>query len=553
MRARWIAAIAALCVSLCLKTAAASQVMERPIAGDPVRVAQGALAGASTASGVRTWLAIPFAAPPVGDLRWREPQPAAAWQGVRQAVAFPPMCPQGMRGPGQNHYFGDQATAEDCLYLNVWAPPTPRVADKLPVVVWIYGGGFTGGSSAMMWTRGETLARKGVIYVTLNYRLGALGFMAHPELTAESPHNASGNYGLLDQVAALQWVKTNISAFGGDPDNVTIVGQSAGSMSVAALYVSPLARGLFQRAIGMSGSVFTEGAGAMSAAADGEAAGLALQQTLGVAGLAELRRLPADRIIGVRGVRNGPIVDGWFMPRPPSEIVAAGGQSDAGLFVGFTRDEGFSPIGGAASGEAYRALVHRTYPHDAEAVLYAYPADDQWARNARDLARDASLGVSTRNWAAAQTGPGRKAAYGYLFSRVHPYFPGVTFIDHDPATAGAYHAGDLVYWFGNLDAFNAFRQTRSFTAVDHSLSDAMSDMIIAFATTGNPSLPSVTVPPYSAHDERLVELGDEVRVVDWPGRANLELLSSLRSAGPGPAPVAPPPRPTPTDDAGTRF
>ncbi|NBB52564.1 carboxylesterase family protein [Rhizobium sp. CRIBSB] len=548
---------AALTAFIALSVPAAAQVVTRPIASDPVTVAQGQLAGNTMASGVRTWFGIPFAAPPVGDLRWREPRAAASWPGVRQAVQFPPMCPQGMRGPGQNHYFGDQATAEDCLYVNVWAPPEAEVTgQKLPVVVWIYGGAFTGGSSAMMWTRGETLAAKGVIYVTLNYRLGALGFMAHPELKAESPHGSSGNYGFLDQVAALQWVKANIGAFGGDADNVTIVGQSAGSMSVAALYASPLTRGLFQRAIGMSGSVFTEGAGSMASAQAGEAAGLALQEVLGATSLADLRRLPADRVIGVRGVRTGPVIDGWFMPKAPSEILAAGEQNDAGLFIGFTRDEAFSPLGGAASAEAYETLVRRTYPADAEALLTAYPADANWAQNARTAARDVSLGVSTRVWASAQTGAGRRPAYAYMFSRVHPYAPGVSFIDHDPATAGAYHAGDLVYWFGNLDAFNAFRTTRNYTPTDRALTDAMSSMIVAFARTGDPSLPGVSVPRYDPANERMVELGDQVRIIDWPGRSHAALLGRLRAAPPAPPTPAAAPPARPADlgaNAGPRF
>ena len=459
------------------------------------------------------------------------------------------MCPQGMRGPGQNHYFGAEPTSEDCLYLNVWAPK--ESATRKPVVVWIYGGGFSGGSASMPWAHGNTLAEKGVVYVSFNYRLGALGFMAHPELTAESPRRASGNYGHLDQVAALKWVKANIAAFGGDPDNVTIIGQSAGSMSVSALQASPLAAGLFGKAIGLSGNVVGSGAGAMASKETAEASGLALQKALGVASIAEMRDLPADRIVGVRGIRMAPNIDGYFMPTSPQQIFAAGRANDVALFAGFTRDEGFSPLSNAKSAKDYEETVKRTYPDGYATVLARYPADSNWARNARNAGRDISLGMTTRDWLAYQAKPGRNPAYGYMFSRVHPYAAGIKFIDHDPASVGAYHAGDIVYWFGNLDAFNAFRTTRNFTDTDRKLSDTMSNMIVAFASTGDPSAPGVKVPRYSARDERLVELGDRIGVIDWPGRANFGELAKLKAV----APAAPtPPRPgDPASNAGPRF
>lgn len=515
----------------------------------PVRVSEGLISGKTLASGIRTYFGIPFAAPPLRALRWRAPQPAQAWNDVRQATALPPMCPQGMRGPGQNHYFGAEPTSEDCLYLNIWAPAAS--ASRKPVVVWIYGGGFSGGSASMPWAHGATMASKGVVFVTFNYRLGALGFMAHPELSKESPYRASGNYGHLDEVAALRWVKDNIAAFGGDPANVTIIGQSAGSMSVSALQASPLGAGLFSKAVGLSGSVVGTGAGTMANRDSAEAAGLALQKALGVASLKDMRDLPADRIIGVRTVRSGPSVDGYFMPRPPAEIFAAGKANDVALFAGFTRDEGFSPLGAAKSAEDYRAIARRTYPDQYEKLLRLYPADANWSRNAREAARDVSLGLTTRDWAAYQSKPGRKPAYGYMFSRVHPYAPGVKFIDHDPAVVGAYHAGDIVYWFGNLDAFNTFRTTRNYTALDRSLSDKMSNMIVAFAATGDPSVGNIRVPKYDRLNEQLIELGDKVRVIDWPARSRFGVLSQLKAAAP-----APPPAPAPGDpaaNAGPRF
>lgn len=530
-----------------------AQVRAGDIETDPLTVTGGQVAGSVSASGIRSYLGVPFAAPPVRDLRWRPPIPAPAWSGVRQAVAYPPMCPQGMRGPGQNHYFGAEPTSEDCLYVNIWSPPAAPQASPRPVVVWIYGGAFSGGSASMMWARGEHLAEKGVISISLNYRLGALGFMAHPELSTESGRGASGNYGFMDQVAALKWVQDNVAAFGGDPANVTVIGQSAGSMSISALQASPLAAGLFHRAIGLSGNVVGSGATSLRSAQSAEAAGIALQAELGVSSVAEMRRLPADRIVGVRGIRTGPSIDGYFMPQAPREIYEAGEANDVALFIGFTRDEAFSPLSSGDDAAAYEAMVRRTYPEQADEVLLAYPADANWARNARDAARDISLGVTTRDWAAMQATPGRQPAFAYMFSRVHPYSEGVSFIDHDPSTVGAYHAGDIVYWFGNLDAFNAFRTTRDWSAADRALSDTMSSMIVAFASTGDPSVPGASAPRYDPADERLVELGDHVGAIAWPGRDNFRMISTLRAAAPVPVPTDPAPPGGPSANLGPRF
>lgn len=552
LKLRALACAAALAVS---GTAASAQSLADPIAGDPVSVTGGQVAGTILPSGVKGYLGIPFAAPPVRDLRWKAPAAPAAWKGVRYATQFPPMCPQGMRGPGQNHYFGAEPVSEDCLYLNLWAPRTARPGAKLPVVVWIYGGAFSVGSASMGWSRGDTLASKGVIYVAANYRVGALGFMAHPELTAESPNKASGDYGFLDQVAALKWVQANIAAFGGDPANVTVIGQSAGSMAISALHASPLAKGLFQRAIGMSGSVLSDEAGSMMPNVDAEKGGLALQQALGAKSIADMRALPADRIILARGARTGPSVDGYFMPKPPGEIFAAGQQNDVGLLIGYTRDEGFSQLGNATSAADYEARARRMYGAQADELLKRYPADAAWKTNAQQAGLDISLGLMTRRWASGQAAPNRKPAYTFLFSRVHPYTPGVSFIDHDPATAGAYHAGDIVYWTGNLDAFNAYRTTRNYSALDRDLTNKMSDMVVAFAKTGNPAADGITPPRYDPKDARSIEVGDTIRVIPYPRRENLDFLASLKAAPPAPPAAAPaaPAAPNLGANAGPRF
>lgn len=310
----------------------------------------GRLSGLALSGGVDAYLGIPFAAPPVRDLRWKPPQPAASWTGIRHADRFAPECLQPLRSPRQNHYFGEEATSEDCLYLNIWAP---RGARRAPVVVWIYGGGFTIGSASMANYSGEPLARDGVVRVNLAYRVGALGFMALPDLARESGYGASGNYGLMDQIAALRWVKRNIARFGGDPDNVTIVGQSAGSMSVALLQMSPPARGLFQRAVGMSGSPFGGMLGPASRS-EAEAAGTDLAGKLGARTLADLRAVPGDRIVAAQGTRVAIAEDGRYVTGPAERVFAVKAQADVPILIGYTRDESFRPFERIADRRARR-------------------------------------------------------------------------------------------------------------------------------------------------------------------------------------------------------
>jgi para-nitrobenzyl esterase len=346
-------AFRALFCTLLLPALATAQVVEAPIDGDPLTIEGGRVAGKLLPSGVRAYLGIPFAAPPVRDLRWREPRAVQPWKGVRYADRFAPECIQTLRAHDINHYFGEEATSEDCLYLNVWAPPSAPATGRKPVIVWIYGGGFTIGSAAMANYSGESLAAKGIVYLTIAYRVGALGFLAHPALTAESAHHSSGNYGFLDQIAALQWVQRNIERFGGDPGNVTIMGQSAGSMSVSLLQASPLARGLFHRAVGMSGAAFGSGTAiGPQALTEAEAGGKRLQEQLKADSIDAMRSLPADRILQAQlaaPVRYGPLIDGYFLPSTPAEVFAAGRQNDVPILIGFTRDESFSELARARS------------------------------------------------------------------------------------------------------------------------------------------------------------------------------------------------------------
>lgn len=509
---------------LALASAAQAQVVERP-AGEPVVTDAGKVAGKTMPSGVRAWLGVPFVAPPVRDLRWRDPQPHARWNGVWNADRFAPECIQPLRSRSINHYFGEEATSEDCLYLNIWAPPTPPPAGTAyPVIAWIYGGGFNVGSASMANYGGEALAAKGVVYVAIAYRVGALGFLAHPDLTAEG-NGHSGNYGLKDQIAGLQWIKRNIAGFGGDPANVTIAGQSAGSMSVSLLQASPAAKGLFHKVVGMSGSAF----GGMTEPAplkQAEAEGLALQQALGATSIDTMRDVAADRLLALSApVARRPIVeDGVVVTAAPKAIFAAGRQSDVPVMIGFTRDESFRSLGPIASIADYEKAVRTTFPRQADALLRAYPARtiEEARRAARDMERDSTLGLQMDQWARMQSAHGRAPVYSYFFTRVHPYTPGVRFSDHDPATVGSYHTADVPYWLGRLDSLNRFRTTRDWTTDDRSLSTEMMDRLVAFARTGNPG---PGWPPYQATRPRLYELGGKNGMIEWPHASALPMLT----------------------------
>lgn len=520
--------VAALCMALALAIPVAGGATQA-IPGDPVAVESGSIAGTELSSGVRAYLGVPFAAPPVRDLRWRPPQPVTPWQGTYHAERTAPECIQTLRAHDINHYFGEEATSEDCLYLNIWAPPRSASAQAMPVVVWIYGGGFTIGSASMANYSGEQLAKKGVVYVALAYRVGALGFLAHPELSAESPRHVSGNYGFLDQIAALQWIQRNIARFGGDPGNVTIMGQSAGSASVSILQASPLSRGLFHRAVGMSGGALGANMGRARPLSVAEQWGRELQTILKASSLAALRQLPADRILAMQGTtgRYGPLVDGWLLPEDPNAIFSAGKQNDVPILIGYTRDEGFDAFNQAMTLADYRKQAERWGEHSAELLrLYPSSTDTDARRAALDIARDATLGLQMRTWARAQTSSGKAPAYMYLFSRVHPYAPGVKFSDHDPATIGAYHTGDVPFWLQTLDSLNLFRTTRNWTAYDRELATCMSDVIVSFARAGKPSLSGIDWPVYRSADERVVELGDSIRVIPLPDSSKIDFLAA---------------------------
>lgn len=491
-----------------------------PAAAQPIAVEGGQVEGITLPSGLSAWLGVPFAAPPLRELRWKAPQPVTPWQGVLHADRFAPECLQPLRGSRQNHYFGNEATSEDCLYLNIWAP---KGAAKAPVIVWIYGGGFNVGSASMANYSGEGVAGDGVVRVNIAYRLGALGFLAHPELSAESGHGGSGNYGLMDQIAALEWVQHNIAAFGGDPANVTIVGQSAGAMSVSLLQIAPRAKGLFARAVAMSGSAFGGMIGP-APLATAEAQGLALQKELGAASLDEMRNLPGDRIAAATTRRDAIVLDGNVIPARPEDAFAAKAQADVPVLIGYTRDESFRPFGPIANETDFTSAVQARYPANAAQVLKAYRGDTP-ARAAADLARDGTVGRQMADWANAQHSHGTAPTYAFLFARRQPYAPGITFSDHDPAIVGAYHTGDVPYWLRTRPALNLFRQTRVWEPVDQTLENEMATAIVSFARSGVPQSPGLgRWPAFDPKRPRLVWLGETQSAVAWPHFADMARL-----------------------------
>jgi len=504
-----------------------------------IQTDSGTVAGKLLASGVRAWLGVPFAQPPVQGLRWKEAQPIT-WLGVYNADRKMPACIQVLRPHNINHYFGEEATGEDCLYLNIWAPPDAKPDSALPVIVFIYGGGGTVGSSGMANYDGEQVARRGAIFVNFNYRLGILGFMAHPELTLEQGGH-SGNYGYLDQNAALRWIQRNIAAFGGDPAKVIISGQSAGAGSVVQQIFSPRSRGLFRGAVMLSGCNYTS---SNTPLVEAEAAGLEIQKQLSAANLDELRQVPADRILAIQnefqvgrsveGIRTGGVIDGYFMPGTKAEILQAHGAADVPIIASYTHDEAGSPLKAAKSVAEYKTIAAQMFGTAADEFLALYPvvADTEIGRMAQEAANDAAGLFNSRTCASLQAQYHKSPTYITVYSRKHPYVPGVTIADQDPATIGAYHTAEVPYYFGTQDAYNMFRPTRNWTSWDRELSQKMTAALVAFATTGNPSTRDATWPAWSAQNEQYLNLGDTISV-ETMNRARLDFMAKHR---PAPAP-----------------
>ena len=447
-------------------------------AAPSVRIAQGDLIGTSR-DGVAAFRAIPYAAAPIGSLRWKAPAAPKSWRGIRSATAFGPVCPQppvDWAGHDLDH------TSEDCLTLNIWTPNSASSA-RLPVMVWFHGGGYTAGAGSQDTYEGTKLARRGVVIVTVNYRLGALGFLAHPALTAESPLHSSGNYGLLDQIAALKWVRANIARFGGNPHNVTIFGQSAGGGSAMLLTVSPLARGLFHKAIFESGSALN-----LPSARDGEGprlreaeqAGLALASRLHADGLAALRALPASAFLGrdVPGISRSPIIDGTIVPSDISSAYRARRDAGVPVLLGWNSNEALRFMG-KITRDSYVANLKSRGPLGAD-FLRIYPADNdaEAAQAAVDLASDSEFGWRSWSIAEARRTKTSPALFLYQFDNPPPGPDG-------SRTKGAIHSDELRYVWGNDDPEGKW------PAADKDLEARIQQYWVNFARTGDPNGPGL--------------------------------------------------------------
>ena len=453
---------------------------------EPVKTDAGLLSSpASAASGVRVFKGIPYAAPPVGELRWRAPRPVAKWAGVRKADTFANACVQ-PKGAGRLNIAVDlpdsPPAGEDCLYLNVWTA-AQSASERRPVMFWIYGGAYSEGAGSSPHTSGEALARQGAVIVTFNYRLGAFGFYSHPELTRESEHNASGNQALMDTIAALKWVQTNIAAFGGDPRNVTIFGESAGAAMAAGLVGSPRAAGLFRRAISESGAWMGLSIAPMRTRQQAEAPiGRRGGPPPALMPLGELRAKPADEIARTL-FGAGMIADGWIIPEDESLTFSQGRQQAVDVLVGSNKDEG--TFAGPATASAWTARVHQRWGDLTADYLKLYPAgsDEEATRSSQTAFRD-ELAWHMRLYASLQAKRGSRA-YWYFFTHEPPYAPAA----RDLKTA---HAAEIPYVFNHLGAPRTFPDTSApelaaASAADRALAERVSSYWVNFARTGDPN------------------------------------------------------------------
>jgi para-nitrobenzyl esterase len=492
-------------------------------ANPQAHVTQGMLEGTQEGA-VAAYLGVPFAAPPVGNLRWRPPAAVAPWTGTRKADAFAASCFQGVApggfGPWTAEYVVSGRISEDCLYLNVWTPANAQ-SEKLPVLFWIHGGGFMGGSGSVPIYDGAALAAQGIVVVDVNYRLGAFGFLAHPELTAESPDHASGNYGLLDVVAALRWVNENIAAFGGDPKSIAIAGQSAGAALVLDLDASPLANGLYARAIAESGAGLNLPSADLKSA---EQAGLGFAGKRGAKSIAALRAMPPEQILGNPmefALRFAPIADGWSLPEAPSALEAAGSVHDTPFLTGLTADEasGMNPKYGAMSDRECADDIAKTMGPGADRfrALYLGPAMS-CNEGAKQLSRDRGL-AATYLWAEQRAAHGRAPLYLYLYDHTEP--------GPQSAHYGAFHSSEIPYVFRTLDK----SPDRPFSADDHAISDKVSRYWLNFIRTGDPNGASLPEWPAFEPEKKVMELGDTFHARPATGDAKLKAFDDYTKAG----------------------
>lgn len=483
-----------------------------------VKTAQGIVEGITEKSGVRSFKGIPFASPPVGELRWQEPKPLRSWQGVRKADKFGPRAMQ--RAVFGDMNFRSDGMSEDCLYLNVWTPAKTG-NENLPVLVYFYGGGFIAGDGSEPRYDGESMAQKGIVALTVNYRLGVFGFMAHPELTKESPNKASGNYGLMDQNAALRWVQQNIAAFGGDPKKVTIAGESAGSSSVCAQMASPLSKNLINSAIGESGSMLS--LQPTTSLSQAEEMGVRFSQSLGATSLSAFRKMSAEQILEATAKpetpRFRPIVDGYFLPKSPLEIFRAGEQASVPLLAGWNSEEmNYRSVLGDESPtpENYQKAVQKLFGERTGEVLKLYPASTQEEvlQSATALASDRFTGYSTWKWTDVHSNTSGKPVYRYYYTRPRPPMtpemgdaaPGLAggvvrgadaAAMKTPPARGAVHSAEIEYAMGNLSTNKVYAWTQE----DYKVSELMQDYFVNFIKMSNPNEGSLPNWPAASVDK----------------------------------------------------
>ncbi len=487
-----------------------------------VEVTGGTIEGLYDESGMLAFKGIPFAAPPVGELRWKAPQPVIPWKGVKECKNFGPSPIQQPPLPfmfwSSEFLIPEEPISEDCLHLNVWTK-AKSTEEKRPVLVYIYGGGFQSGGSGCPIYDGTSMAKKGIVFVSINYRVGTFGFLAHPELSTESPYGSSGNYGILDMIAALTWVNENISSFGGDPDNVTIAGQSAGAFGVNYLAASSLASGLFHNAIAQSGGNFYQSAFRPTLdLVQAEELGLSVMNSLGSENLEELRRLPADSILNAPKNMAFPFVDDYLLEQSIYETYKQGKQNDVNLILGWNGDD--IVAGPPPDMKTFKKNIKERFGDLANEFLSVYPAEtnEEMTKSYFEMSRDGFFAIQLYTWAKIADQTGTKDVYLYNFNKNLPA--------HSPETQfGAFHSGEIVYAYDNLHTLN-----RPWEDTDHELAGLMSSYWVNFAKTGNPN--NEELPTWFRYDDELEHvmiLDTEIRSVPIPTKDKLNFWEKYYS------------------------
>lgn len=486
----------------------------------PVIKTNAGLVSGIQVNGIQIFKGIPFAAPPVGELRWKAPQPVIPWKDVKVCNAFGASPIQTAPVPfmcwSEEYLIPKEPISEDCLYLNIWAK---KSSTKKAVLVYIYGGGFVSGGAGCDIYDGTEMAKKDIVFVTINYRVGVFGFLAHPELSNESDTKTSGNYALLDMVAALKWVHDNISNFGGDPNKVTIAGQSAGAFAVNFLAASPLTKGLIRGAIAESGgSILPSSIRPAMHLQQMETVGLDFTKKLGCSNIKELRNKTANEILAASGMGLvGPFEDGYVVPSSMYETYLRGQQNDIPTLLGWNLDD--KMIGKPVAAKEFIENINKQYGANADKLLAQYPAsnDAEAAVSQGDLSRDQTFGVQGYTWATLQSEHGKAPIYMYSFNRKLPA--------SSPANDfGAFHTGEVPYAYNNLHTV----KNRPFTKADFDLADQMSSYWVNFAKTGNPNGAGlVNWPAYEKQSKRVIQLDTKIEVVKLPTESKLEVLTKL--------------------------